>query len=644
MKPTFRQKSRYQFERFINKGGSSIFKSLIVVFIFGFLLIIGLRYLLLAFFPELDYLQSFWDHIWVTFLEMTAPGNMNQDNASPVWLKITAILAGFTGVILLSMLIAFITSWLNSQLHTFRKGRGKVFEEEHTVILGWNERVIDIIRELIIANESEKRACIVVLADREKEHIDDLLTKRLPNTKTTVVITTSGNPSNINELRRINITSAKSVILLAKCSENASFEEKIASDIQAIKSIIAIKSCQNDENSIPIISEIFTPQKRKIIEFFNDKNIIALDSWNIMGKLMTQTSLTSGLQLVYNEILSFDGCEIYFYNANWSDMNFFELAYHFEDGIPLGVYRENGELILRPTEDLTLQPSDEIIILAEDDSSIKYNPKPLYQSVSFPKSNLKLEQKIISTLILGWHDVAEILISEASDYLLPGSHFDIVYHKPSVNLKTKVESLQKSSPELSLSLLDNNPMDAEQLTALEPEKYDHLIILSQDTEDHDADKVDSDTLIILLLLRSMMKENFSPKILTQVLNSENQELIHQTDVDDFIISNRLITSILAQLSEEPRIKLLYDDLFSEDGSEIYVKPAHLYFEQFPIELKFMDAMYAANQREEICLGIRKNDKMKNPNSNFGVRLNLPKDESIVLTKDDYLVVLSEDEL
>jgi len=47
---------------------------------------------------------------------------------------------------------------------------------------------------------------------------------------------------------------------------------------------------------------------------------------------------------------------------------------------------------------------------------------------------------------------------------------------------------------------------------------------------------------------------------------------------------------------------------------------------------------------EICLGIRKNDKMKNPNSNFGVRLNLPKDESIVLTKDDYLVVLSEDEL
>lgn len=575
---------------------------------------------------------------------MTAPGNMNQDSASPPWLKITTILAGFTGVVLLSMLIAFITSWLNSQLHTFRKGRGKIFEVGHTIILGWNERVIDIIRELIIANESEKRACIVVLAERQKEDIDDLLTKRLPNTKTTVVITTSGNPSNINELRRVNITSAKSVILLAKCSENASFEKKIASDIQALKSILAIKSCQGYENKIPIISEVFTTEKRKIIEFFGDAKIIALDSWNIMGKLMTQTSLTSGLQLFYNEILSFDGCEIYFYKADWVNMKFTDLSYHFEDGIPLGIYRSNGELLLRPSEQVRLDADDEVIIMAEDDSTIKYSPKPLFQPTTFPMPDIKLEQAIVTTLVLGWHDVAEILITEASDYLLPGSHFEIVYDKPDDSLKQKIKKLQKASPELCINLIEGNPMNEEQLLELKPEKYDHLIILPQDNDDQDADKVDSDTLIILLLLRKIFTEDSTPKILTQVLNSENQELIHQTDVDDFIISNQLITSILAQMSEEPRIKLLYDDLFSEDGSEIYLKPAYLYFETFPIELQFKDVMKVANLREEICLGIRKNTELKNPQSNFGVRLNLPKDEKIQLNKDDYLVVLSEDEL
>ena len=102
--------------------------------------------------------------------------------------------------------------------------------------------------------------------------------------------------------------------------------------------------------------------------------------------------------------------------------------------------------------------------------------------------------------------------------------------------------------------------------------------------------------------------------------------------------------ILAQLSEEPKIKLLYDDLFSEDGSEIYVKPAALYFSEFPQKMRFGDFIGVAEQRDEICLGIRKGHLSKDADSNFGVRLNLPKDEEITITENDFLVVLSEDEL
>ena len=115
-------------------------------------------------------------------------------------------------------------------------------------------------------------------------------------------------------------------------------------------------------------------------------------------------------------------------------------------------------------------------------------------------------------------------------------------------------------------------------------------------------------------------------------------------MDDFIISNKLITMILAQLSEEPLIKTFYDDIFSEDGSEIYVKPSTLYFEEFPQKITFAEAMEIANKRDEICLGIRKGDLSKDVASNFGVTLNLEKDAQIELTEHDFLVVLSEDEL
>ena len=102
--------------------------------------------------------------------------------------------------------------------------------------------------------------------------------------------------------------------------------------------------------------------------------------------------------------------------------------------------------------------------------------------------------------------------------------------------------------------------------------------------------------------------------------------------------------ILAQLSEEPQIKKLYDDIFQEDGSEIYVKPASLYFEKLPVKVSFASVMGKARKREEICLGLRFGDLSKDANANFGVILNPQKDEVFEIGENDFLVVLAEDEL
>jgi hypothetical protein len=102
--------------------------------------------------------------------------------------------------------------------------------------------------------------------------------------------------------------------------------------------------------------------------------------------------------------------------------------------------------------------------------------------------------------------------------------------------------------------------------------------------------------------------------------------------------------ILAQLSEEPLIMKFYEDIFSEDGSEIYVKSTKLYLDKFPLKTTFGNLIGLADQRDEICLGIRKGVDSKNAGANFGVTLNLAKDDEVVLEEGDFLVVLSEDEL
>ncbi len=650
MKYSFRERLNYKAERFLSKGGVSIFKLLTIFFIVAFIVIIAIRLLLVTFFhdsidPVTQANRTFLDDIYAVWLQMTDPGNMNQDIYSGVYTKIAAIIAGLVGVILLSALIAFITTALDTMLYDFRKGRGKVIENEHTVILGWNERVVDVIRELILANESESKASVVILSKEDKEIMDNLIQKRLPDTMTTEVITTQGDYANINELKRVNLELAKSVIILASCSESATLDKKITSDVQSVKSILAIAACQNGDNQLPIIAEIFTKEKRDIISFFNDDNIIAIDSWDIMGKLLIQTSLTSGLDTVYKEILSFDGCEIYFYEDDWNNVLFKDLSYYLKDGIPLGIYSEEDGLVLRPPNETVLKNGDSVVILAEDDSTISYENKQYF----FPNTDKKiidkrLEQKKKRILILGWHKVAEVFIEEAADYLLEGSDFDIMFDAPTEELKDIINDVASEFSDFNVNLHDSNPLDLEKLKDINPKSYDTIVILSQSMEEQSADKIDSDTLIILLLLRKLVTEEDGLHIITQVLNSENQEIITQTNVDDFIISNKLITMILAQLSEESLMKTFYDDIFSEDGSEIYVKPATLYFDSFPQNISFADTIFCAQQRDEICLGIRKGDLSKSLDDNFGIQLNPNKDMEIELTENDFLIVLSEDEL
>ena len=645
MKNSFKEKFNYKVERFLSKGGSSIFLSLLVIFIVVFLLLSGSRLLIIYLFPDLNYTGDSFKDVWITFLEMTATGNMNQDNSAPTWLKVFTIISGLTGVILLSMLIGFITTSLNKMLYDFRKGRGKVIEQGHVVILGWNERIVDVIRELILANESEQKACVVILSNEDKEVMDDTITKRLPDTLTTEVISTQGDYANINELKRVNIASAKSVIILSSCSESATLDKKLNSDVQSVKSILAITACQGGTNELPIIVEIFTKEKRDIVSFFEDDNIIAIDSWNIMGKLLIQTSLTSGLDTVYKEILSFDGCEIYFFEDNWNNTPFNELCYYLKDGIPLGIYSEEEGLVLRPPGETIIKNGDQVVILAEDDSTIIFENKQHY----FPNkekiiSDNRLEQKKKRILILGWHKVAEIFIEEAADYLLEDSDFDILFNNPPDELVETINDIDAEFPDFNIKLHDSNPLDLEKLQSVNPKTYDTVVILSQSMKEESADKIDSDTLIILLLLRKIINKEDDIHIITQVLNSENQEIITQTNVDDFIISNKLITMILAQLSEEFLMKVFYDDIFSEDGSEIYVKPTTLYFDEFPQKITFADAMYCAQQRDEVCLGIRKGHLSKSLHDNFGIHLNPDKDMDLELNENDFLVVLSEDEL
>lgn len=628
------------------KGGASIFLSLLALLIAGFIASAVIRAAVVV--ATSGRVQKFWEFLWMIFLQLIDAGNLANENENSVWLKLVGTLTILLGVVIFSMLIAFISAQLEKFIYDFRKGRSAVIENGHSLILGWNERVYDIIRGLVIANESRKDACVVILAPDDKEEMDDRIAANIADTKTTRIVTRGGDPASPNELRRVNAAGARSAIILAPCPENAGAEEKKRADAHSVKTVMAVLSAGDNENPIPIVVEIINEKNREMIAYLDSKNIITINSGYILGRLMAQTSITSGTGMVYNELLSFVGSEMYFHKAAWDGDKFSNLKFRFHDGVPLGIRKPDASLILRPPKDAVLNEDDEILILAQDDSAIRLVKSPVAAARDLPLPEKKLEREKQRVLILGWHEIGAVIVEQYADYLHEGSEIDIVAADPSESFLQTVDELKRACPSLRITSKQGDAFDYGSLKNLKPLKYDKVIILSQSEDEIPTDSIDSETIIILLLLRRMSREASATgrqcRIITQILKSENQELITQTDIDDFIVSNRLITMMLSQLSENPKIEAVYNDLFSEQGSEIYSKTAGLYFDNFPADVTFADLMALAEKREEICLGVRLGNLSLNADKNFGIILNPPKTKSFTLTDKDFLVVLSDDEL
>ncbi len=67
-------------------------------------------------------------------------------------------------------------------------------------------------------------------------------------------------------------------------------------------------------------------------------------------------------------------------------------------------------------------------------------------------------------------------------------------------------------------------------------------------------------------------------IVSEMLDLRNRELAEVTDVDDFIVSDHLVSLMMAQLSEDADLHAVFTDIFDPAGSEIYMKPVCDYIE------------------------------------------------------------------
>ncbi|HPF06763.1 MAG TPA: hypothetical protein PK293_12070 [Spirochaetota bacterium] len=636
---------QYRFDNFMSKGGFSVFAALMLLFLGAFILMSVVRVVVNIIAPQEGFTGVF-DQFWREFLQISDAGAIAEDSDGNILNKITGIITVFFGLILFSSLVAFITSQFEAKLAELRKGKSNVAEKNHTLILGFGDRVLEIIRELVIANESEKNPAIAVLAEKEKDEMDDFFRERLPDSKNTRIVTRSGSTSSIFMLRKVNAPGAKSVVILNDAAVDAGDDEKTLADARVLKTILALISCTGEENAPPIIAEFHYKNMRNLAKNILPEKISLLDEHSILAKLMVQTSRVSGLAQVYDNLVGFEGCEFYFYKPDGGvkGLKYSEVIFRFSDCSVLGLRMSDGTIKLNPPPD-EVCGDDEIIVLAEDDSVIKFLKEPVPVNPPESKGYMPHPKSVENQLIVGWSGKTPTILAEYRNYLAKGSRIDVVVPEIFEYMKKDFASIQKNNPGIKMKLMVGNIHFPATIEKLKPEQYDNVIILSGDGGD--SELRDSETIATLLQFRSYFKNSLKKEtktqLITEVADSENIEVIQEAGVKDFLISNQFVSKIYAQVSEEPDVLMIYDDLFSEEGSEVYVKPVSRFLKRIPESITFGELCAAAIKRNETCFGVRLKSEETDITKNFGIYVNPPKSKVFYLTEDDWLITLSEDD-
>jgi len=622
-KNSFKEKISYLFDNLVSKGtpyliGLLAVSSVIFIVIFS-IIVWGTKL-----FPG----TSFSELLWISLMRTIDAGLLGEGGSGVLYVVLTLIIA-LVSIFIISILIGVLTAGIEDKIWALRKGRSKVLEKNHTVILGWNEMVFTIVSDLIEANRNQKRASIVIMGNRDKVEMEDSIRSRISHTGSTRIICRQGSPTDINDLKMVNLKSSKSIIIIED------------TDTKVIKIILAIINSPDKRrepyNIVTVLNEIESLEAGKIagagqVEFIFSKDFIS--------RITAQTCRQPGLSIVYDELLNFSGDEIYFSKNNEiTSKTFKEALFMFEDSTLIGI-SENGNVKINPPMNYIISKDDEIIAISEDDDTIipsnlfDYNIK--YNSIVESKLEKK---KIEKTLILGWNDKGSAIINEIDNYTTPGSLITVVsdYKNTEEELKKCCYGKVKSQ---KIEYIEGNINRRELLDKLALKRYNHIIILSY--KDRDEQEADAITLISLIHLRDIAKKkNLDFSLTSEMVDIRNQNLAKIAKVNDFIVSDKLISLMLTQVAENKLLSLVFKDFLDENGSEIYIKSISDYI-KVKENVNFYTILESASRRNEVAIGYKIKSEENNPNKNYGIYINPRKSEIINLSDKDNIIVIADE--
>ena len=545
---TFKERFNYWFDNRMAKGSLGFIRVLIIASVILAVIIAGLI-ILFGFQEDAETASVFWDSI-ATILNAWMPSYEDGSVGYIVLMAVSAI----AGVLFTSVLIGIVTSAIEEKIVDLKKGNSIVLEEDHTVILGFNEGEYTLLEQLILAADGAPE-CVVIADELERDEMEAGIKENLDVPKNFRIICRTADIIDPVSIEKLSIETCRTVII------TPTDEIRTIKTLLAVSALLHEKDCGNVRvNAILSGSRFDFPAS-----LAQKRGIRAIRTNETLSKIVAHSCTQRGISETFREIFNFEGDEMFVVELpGLAGLSFRELSARLENAVPLGAFHD-GHTILNPAPDFRFAPGDRVFVFAETQGSARLtDAAPVSDGDGGLPPELITEPET-ETVILGYNESLPVILRE-----LPGNVTRVVL---AGNAETPYEhekiDAAASARGLEVCYSESDIAEADALLAL-AQRAEHIVILND--HDQDEDEADMDAMLLLLTLRELRAQHgLQFNITTELRREQNQNLVIDEDHTDFVVASSMSSLFLAQLAESPDLVEVFSELLSNEGSELFLK-------------------------------------------------------------------------
>ena len=551
--------------------------------------------------------------LWGSLTRMLSSGAFREDEG---WgFRIAMLVATVVGLVIVASLIGIISNAFDRRVLELRRGRSRVLESGHLLVIGWNATVLPMIGEFAAAARDGRRSTVVVLSRRDKVELEEEVRAHFGRLRGLRLIVRTGSPIQPADLALGSPETARSIVVVSP-------EAAARPDIEVIKTVVVLmRQLEESDSGAAVFAELRREESLEAAHLAGGDRARWIVSEQIVALLTVHSVRDRGISRVSRDLLDFAGDEFHLIPAApVAGLDYGTAQRHFPRATLVG-YRRDGRAVLNPPASTALTAQDSLFVVAANaGATLTAPPAPVDESII--RSDRRVAPSPTRTLILGSHSGLDALVDALVDYFPARSTIHVV------SAEEKADAVLRSG----VTVEHGDTTSRQVIDALGIEQYDHIVVLPY-RDSMGEQEADAHTFITLLHVRDRRaRAGIDVAIVAEVLDDRNREIVAVVDDGDVIVSGLLVSRLLAQVVTTPELTDVFAELFGPAGSETHLRAVEEYVSVagpvWPATL-----VEAAARREETFVGIVSAQGRR-------VQLNPPKHTALALEPGDRLIVLA----